>query len=160
LDFRGKDAEHAAKSGVGWRKRAHTQLMKHYAQRRSFEASYGGVALLEILELLEQLHAGTPNFLSTNFVHLFVEAGQNRAGRSPRFDWRSRCGTDLCGTAPRTMRVTAQNGPDAFYVQLAPDSKGPRKVAMIYSITSSARARSVGGTVRPSALAVFRLMFN
>jgi hypothetical protein len=31
--------------------------MKHCAQRRSFEASYGGVALLEILELLEQLNA-------------------------------------------------------------------------------------------------------
>src|SRR5215207_9512548 len=29
-----------------------------------------------------------------------------------------------------------------------------------HSITSSARARSVGGTVRPSALAVFKLMTN
>ena len=29
-----------------------------------------------------------------------------------------------------------------------------------YSITSSARASSVGGTVRPSALAVFRLIAN
>jgi gamma-glutamyltranspeptidase/glutathione hydrolase len=38
--------------------------------------SYGGVALLEILELLDQLHAGKPNFLSANFVHLFVEAGK------------------------------------------------------------------------------------
>jgi hypothetical protein len=33
-------------------------------------------------------------------------------------------------------------------------------VAMIYSITSSARASSVGGTSRPSALAVLKLMAN
>ena len=31
---------------------------------------------------------------------------------------------------------------------------------MIYSITSSARASSVGGISRPSALAVLRLMTN
>ena len=31
---------------------------------------------------------------------------------------------------------------------------------LVYSITSSARASSVGGTVRPSALAVLRLMIN
>jgi len=31
--------------------------------------------------------------------------------------------------------------------------------AKCHSITSSARASSVGGTVRPSALAVFRLIF-
>src|ERR1700758_3878544 len=33
-------------------------------------------------------------------------------------------------------------------------------VALPYSITSSARASRVGGTVRPSALAVLRLMIN
>ena len=31
---------------------------------------------------------------------------------------------------------------------------------LVHSITSSARARSVGGTVRPSALAVLRLITN
>ena len=34
------------------------------------------------------------------------------------------------------------------------------ELAPLHSITSSARARSVGGTVRPSALAVLRLMTN
>src|SRR5262245_17799049 len=33
-------------------------------------------------------------------------------------------------------------------------------VATFHSITSSARASSIGGTVRPSALAVFRLITN
>jgi hypothetical protein len=42
---------------------------------------------------------------------------------------------------------------------------GPRRpnftdVAQLYSITSSARASSIGGTSRPSALAVFRLITN
>src|SRR5262249_41472719 len=32
------------------------------------------------------------------------------------------------------------------------------ELALLHSITSSARASSVGGTVRPSALAVFRLI--
>src|SRR6516225_5561877 len=36
--------------------------------------------------------------------------------------------------------------------------QGRARVAMIYSITSSARASSVGGTSRPSALAVLRLI--
>jgi gamma-glutamyltranspeptidase/glutathione hydrolase len=38
--------------------------------------SYGGVALLETLELLDQIRAGPPNFLSVRFVHAFVEAGR------------------------------------------------------------------------------------
>src|SRR4029077_21097056 len=37
-------------------------------------------------------------------------------------------------------------------------SKQPDERATLHSITSSARASSVGGTVRPSALAVVRLM--
>jgi len=36
-------------------------------------------------------------------------------------------------------------------------NKRRARVAMIYSITSSARASSIGGMVRPSALAVLRL---
>jgi gamma-glutamyltranspeptidase / glutathione hydrolase len=38
--------------------------------------SFGGVVVLEMLELLDQLHAGPPNFLSASFVHTFVEAGR------------------------------------------------------------------------------------
>ena len=37
---------------------------------------------------------------------------------------------------------------------------GPEADIDAYSITSSARARSVGGTVMPSALAVLRLIIN
>ena len=39
-------------------------------------------------------------------------------------------------------------------------SKRRARVAMIHSITSSARASNFGGTSRPSALAVLRLMTN
>jgi gamma-glutamyltranspeptidase / glutathione hydrolase len=38
--------------------------------------SYGGVAVLEMLELLDQIHAGSPNFLSASYVHTFVEVGR------------------------------------------------------------------------------------
>jgi hypothetical protein len=39
-----------------------------------------------------------------------------------------------------------------------PDLSRCSKLSKLYSITSSARANSVGGTSRPSALAVLRLM--
>jgi gamma-glutamyltranspeptidase/glutathione hydrolase len=38
--------------------------------------SYGGIAVLEILQILDQLHAGYPDFLNADFVHAFVEAGR------------------------------------------------------------------------------------
>jgi gamma-glutamyltranspeptidase/glutathione hydrolase len=38
--------------------------------------SYGGVVVLEILQILDQLHAGFPDFLNVEFVHAFVEAGR------------------------------------------------------------------------------------
>lgn len=45
--------------------------------------SYGGVAVLEMLELLDRFHVGTPNFLAARFVHAFVEAG--RIAEADRF---------------------------------------------------------------------------
>jgi gamma-glutamyltranspeptidase / glutathione hydrolase len=38
--------------------------------------SYGGVFLLEMLGLLDHLHASAPNFLNVSFVHAFIEAGR------------------------------------------------------------------------------------
>jgi hypothetical protein len=43
---------------------------------------------------------------------------------------------------------------------LAPHAQASASNGRLHSITSSARARSVGGTARPRALAVFRLMTN
>jgi gamma-glutamyltranspeptidase/glutathione hydrolase len=38
--------------------------------------SYGGIAVLEILGLLNQLEAWPPDFLNVGFVHTFIEAGR------------------------------------------------------------------------------------
>ena len=38
--------------------------------------SYGGIAVLELLGLLDRLHANDPDFLDVNFVHFFIEAGR------------------------------------------------------------------------------------
>jgi hypothetical protein len=40
------------------------------------------------------------------------------------------------------------------------NGSSPKKLSPLHSITSSARARSDCGTVRPSALAVLRLMIS
>ena len=51
---------------------------------------------------------------------------------------------------PQTTDITRQSG----YFRKVPKPE----VGSLHSITSSARARSEGGTVRPSTLAVFRLI--
>jgi len=60
----------------------------------------------------------------------------------------TRPGVKLSGLAARLVRFGANNG---SFVAIFRDR---------YSITSSARASNVGDTVRPSALAVRRLMTN
>ena len=65
---------------------------------------------------------------------------------------------DIC-TAQGHVRFTPESG----HVQRTNDVRFVPKADIsaaniTYSITSSARARSVGGTVRPSALAVLRLI--
>ena len=47
-----------------------------------------------------------------------------------------------------------------FSVQVAMSQKCQFRKSRDYSITSSARARSIGGTLRPSAVAVLRLIDN
>jgi hypothetical protein len=64
-------------------------------------------------------------------------------GRLPHLSTRSRPNRGLLGTS-----VSGRNG-------LSQSSK-----LIVYSITSSARASNMGGTVRPSALAVLSLMAN
>ena len=64
--------------------------------------------------------------------------------------------------------ATEMGGPShAYFVPIATELQTPLEVGFVpptdmncYSITSSARPSSDGGTVRPSALAVFRLMIN
>ena len=46
------------------------------------------------------------------------------------------------------------------YVRFVPKRTYAAQQTAVYSITSSAVASSVGGTVRPSALAVLRLITN
>jgi hypothetical protein len=73
-------------------------------------------------------------------INIFKTADRPRAGSKP--DHLLRRGTPLLSAKSRLMHC----------------NKRRRGVAMIYSITSSARASSVGGTGRPSALAVVRFM--
>ena len=56
-----------------------TPLCTHYLSLRvcAFPPpSYGGMVVLEMLKLLTQIHAGSPDFLDANFVHVFLETGK------------------------------------------------------------------------------------
>jgi len=61
---------------------------------------------------------------------------------------------ELCQGHPFDRSFAHPKPPD---VNLAP---GAANVTRHYSMTSSARSSMLGGTVRPSAFAVFRLMIN
>jgi hypothetical protein len=60
------------------------------------------------------------------------------------------------GRSPAPSQVLAYLSRDTHRVSDA----GPGAIALIYSITSSARPRSSSGTAMPSAFAVLRLMTN
>src|SRR5215510_3694673 len=57
-----------------------------------------------------------------------------------------------------TGRMSALPQKQTFLTDREMSAKGPKAEIAFYSITSSARVSSVGGTVRPSALAGLRLM--
>jgi hypothetical protein len=67
-------------------------------------------------------------------------------------------------TAPHLLDNLARLCRGVVAMLLNPEMRGARDVdfgrGMGYSITSSARARSAGGTVRPSVFAVFTLMLS
>jgi hypothetical protein len=64
--------------------------------------------------------------------------------------------------SPRDVRLSSNSGGIADIPALRVCANNnrlmqPQQKTVFYSITSSARASSVGGTVRPSVLAAFRL---
>jgi hypothetical protein len=66
-------------------------------------------------------------------------------------------GPTLCGRSVRSQATTGYAPQPTFEAPSTIDRVG---VESDYSMTSSARARIDGGTVRPSALAVLRLMIS
>ena len=93
-------------------------------------------------------------------LHVPLRRGQCVATAQGRFpaieigdaDQRAPQGTDTNTTAQARVFVASYRAPNLF------DRKGAPQQEPLYSITSSARASSVGGIVRPSAFAVLRLM--
>src|SRR5262245_14630123 len=82
------------------------------------------------------------------------EAGQ---ARSPQPDPKGLLVRQMTSHIPDTAAPTARMFAVCQLPTLAPQQMACT-VTMIYSITSSTRVSSVGGTVRPSALAVLRLI--
>jgi hypothetical protein len=65
-------------------------------------------------------------------------------------------------TPPRkgNLRQSIEFHKQTFSIALAMSALGQKRTWRIYSITSSARDNTAGGIVRPSALAVLRLMIS
>src|SRR4029079_11741561 len=67
-------------------------------------------------------------------------------------------GVQTCALPIYAQPMSALGQKQTFSVQKACPLYPRKRTWPIYSMTSSARARTVGGTVRPSAFAVFRLI--
>jgi hypothetical protein len=68
---------------------------------------------------------------------------------------------EIATLIPPKKTVTCEIGPPGMPLRIPPRQEGdPASAHIAHSMTSSARASKVGGTSRPSALAVLRLMAN